>query len=59
MGELRSQVDQALTGAKYLDPNAPDRDELHYESDTKVAMKDAIGGLITAVRLLADHLDAQ
>jgi hypothetical protein len=58
MGDLRTQVDRALAGAGVLDPNAPDHDAPHYTVDRDSAMKDAIVGLIQAVRLLADHLDA-
>ena len=58
MSELRAQVDQLLAAAKFLDPADPDHDGLHYDSDIKVATRDAIGGLIAAVRLLADRLDA-
>jgi hypothetical protein len=58
MGDLRTQVDQALAGARFLDPNAPDHDGSHYTVDIESATKGAIVGLITAVRLLADHLDA-
>lgn len=57
MSDIRSQVDQLLAAATFLDPTDPKHDDLHYESDIKVAMKDAIGGLIQAVRLLADQLD--
>jgi hypothetical protein len=51
-------VDQALAGAGFLDPNAPDHDAVHYTSDRDSAVKGAVIGLIEAVRILADHLDA-
>jgi hypothetical protein len=58
MGELKDQVNQAMAGAAFLDPDSPDHDKLHYTSDRDVAIEAAIAGLITAVRILADHLDA-
>ena len=58
MGEIRNQVDQAMTGAVFLDPNSPDHGQLHYTSDRDTAIEAAIAGLITAVRAIADHLDA-
>ena len=58
MGALRTQVDQALAGAGFLDPNAPDHDAVHYTSDRDSAVNGAVIGLIEAVRILADHLDA-
>ena len=59
MGEIRSQVDQALAGAGFLDPESPDHAQLHYDADEQIAMKGAVSGLITALRILADHLDAR
>jgi hypothetical protein len=58
MGEIKDQVNQAMAGAVFLDPDSPDHDKLHYTSDRDVAIEAAIGGLITAVRILADRLDA-
>jgi hypothetical protein len=59
VGEIRDQVDQAMAGARFLDPAAPDHDQAHYTSDRNAAVEAAIGGLITAVRVLADRLDAR
>jgi hypothetical protein len=59
MGDLRAQVDRALADAGFLDPNAPDHDAAHRTIDRDTAIPGAIAGLITAVRLLADHLDAK
>ena len=47
-----------MAGAAFLDPDSPDHGKLHYTNDREVAMLDAIAGLITAVRVLADRLDA-
>jgi hypothetical protein len=58
MADLKTQVDQALAGAGFLDPKAPDHDAPHYTMDRDSAVNGAIEGLITAVRLLAAHLDA-
>jgi hypothetical protein len=58
MSEIKDQVNQAMAGAAFLDPASADHDRLHYTSDRDVAIEAAIGGLITAVRILADHLDA-
>jgi hypothetical protein len=53
MGEIRDQVDQAMTGAAWLDPDAPGHEHIHYTDPTQ----GAIAGLVRAVRILADHLD--
>ncbi len=58
-GAIRVQVDEAMAGAAFLDPAAPDYGQIHYTSDRDVAVKAAIAGLITAVRILADRLDAK
>jgi hypothetical protein len=58
MGEIKDQVNQAMVGAVFLDPDSPDHGQAHYTNDREVAMEAAIAGLITAVRILADHLDA-
>ncbi len=58
MGDIRNQVDQAMASAQFLDPASPDYGKPHYVDDTTTAIKDGIAGLITAVRILADHLDA-
>lgn len=58
MGEIRNQVDQAMAGAAFLDPDAADHDQVHYTSDRDAAVEAAVAGLITAVRILADRLDA-
>jgi hypothetical protein len=58
MGDIRNQVDQAMAGAGFLDPTSADHGKPHYVDDTTTAMKDGIAGLIAAVRILADHLDA-
>ena len=57
MGEIRNQVDQAMAGAAFLDPDSAEHGQLHYTSDRDIAIEAAIGGLITAVRILADRLD--
>ena len=57
MGEIRNQVDQAMAGAVFLDPDSAEHGQLHYTSDRDIAIEAAIGGLITAVRILADRLD--
>jgi len=72
MSEIRNQVDQALAGAsmfgskegtgpRFLDPDSPGygRPQALNINDEMIAIRDAIGGLITAVRILADRLDAQ
>ena len=59
MAEIRDQVDQAMAGASFLDPDSPDHDKTHYTSDRDAAIEAAIAGLITAVRILADRLDAR
>jgi len=59
MGEIRNQVDQAMSGAVFLDPDSPDHGKAHYTSDRDSAVEAAIAGLITAVRVLADRLDAR
>jgi hypothetical protein len=70
MGELRNQVDQAIagasmfgkeaiTGARFLDPESAGygKPQALNIDDEMTAIRDAIGGLITAVRILADRLD--
>jgi hypothetical protein len=59
MGEIRDQVDQAMAGAVFLDPDSPDHGKAHYTMDRDIAIQAGIAGLITAVRILADHLDAR
>jgi hypothetical protein len=59
MGEIRDQVDQAMAGAVFLDPDSPDHDKAHYTMDRDSAIQAGIAGLIAAVRILADHLDAR
>jgi hypothetical protein len=59
MSEFRTQVDQAMVGAAFLDPDAADHGGLHYTGDRDIAIEAAIAGLITAVRILADHLDSE
>jgi hypothetical protein len=59
MGEIRNQVDQAMAGAVFLDPDSADHGQVHYTSDRDSAIEAAIAGLITAVRILADRLDAR
>ena len=59
MGEIRDQVDQAMAGAAFLDPDSPEYGELHRTSDRDAAIMAGIAGLITAVRILADRLDAR
>jgi hypothetical protein len=59
MGDIRNQVDQAMAGAGFLDPDAADHDNAHYTMDRDAAIQAGISGLITAVRILADHLDAR
>jgi hypothetical protein len=54
MGEIRDQVDQAMTGASWLDPDRADHEHIRYTSPEQRA----IASLITAVRILADQLDA-
>lgn len=58
MSAIKDQVNQAMAGAVFLDPDSPDHGKAHYTNDREVAMEAAIAGLITAVRILADHLDA-
>ena len=58
MSAIKDQVNQAMAGATFLDPDSPDHGKAHYTNDREVAMEAAIAGLITAVRILADHLDA-
>jgi len=59
MGDIRNQVDQAMAGAAFLDPDAADHDQPHYTMNRDAAIQAGIAGLITAVRILADHLDAR
>jgi hypothetical protein len=71
MGEIKDQVNQAIAGAsmfgreditgpQFLDPESPGygKPQVLNVNDEMTALRDAIGGLITAVRILADHLDA-
>jgi hypothetical protein len=70
MGATRNQVDQAIAGAswsgddetgpRFLDPESPGygKPQALNVADEMTAIRDAIGGLITAVRILADRLDA-
>ena len=48
-----------MTGAAFLAPDAPDHGQPHYTNDRDAAIQAGIAGLITAVRILADHLDAR
>jgi len=53
-------IKEAQTGARFLDPESAGygKPQVLNVNDEMIAIRDAIGGLITAVRILADRLDA-
>ncbi len=59
-GNKAAQTGEAQTGARFLDPESAGygKPQVLNVNDEMIAIRDAIGGLITAVRILADHLDA-